>query len=71
LSSKKASLYIILISLFFAAAILGASFLLKGSEDRDTVTYLLIAFWIIPSTYFSSKISTKENCRKKRIFTRP
>lgn len=48
MNAKKATIWMILVSLFFAGAIVVASYLLKDSFYADSVTYGLIAVWWIP-----------------------
>lgn len=53
MSNKKINILQIGIALFFAAAIILSTYLMKGSEHSDTVMYLLIALWFVPFLYLS------------------
>jgi len=56
MNPKKASFLIIVISLFFAAAIIVSSYLLGDTQYEpysQTVMYLLIALWFIPYSALS------------------
>ncbi len=64
MSSKKASILNIVTALFFASLIIISSYLMEGSEQKDTIMYLLIAVWFIPFTYFS-KIENKYKKARK------
>ena len=61
------ALQLILVSLFFAAAILVASYLMKGTEYGDTATYVLIAIWFIPFSYLCAATQRKPcgACQRK------
>ncbi|MEZ4726918.1 MAG: permease prefix domain 1-containing protein [Caldilineaceae bacterium] len=57
MTPKRAALYNILVSLFFAAAIILASYLIADTQyehHAQTVTYLLIALWFVPFTWLSA-----------------
>ena len=51
----------IVVSLLFAAAILIASYLLRGTEHGDTATNFLIAIWFIPFSFLCAQ--TKRPCQ--------
>lgn len=69
LSPEKAGLLLILVSLFFAGAMMLSSHLLKGTGiDSQNVSHWLIALWFIPFSYLSVKGSTgrkRARCRVK------
>ena len=54
MTNKKINFLQIGIALFFAAAIILSTYLMKGSEHSDTVMFILIALWFIPYLYLSS-----------------
>ncbi|MGI9470959.1 MAG: hypothetical protein ACR2NZ_05480 [Rubripirellula sp.] len=61
-------LLIILVSLFFAGAILVSSYLLRGTDHGDTATYFIVALWFIPFSYLCAtsereKIPVKSEVR--------
>ena len=62
MTPKRAALYNIVVALFFAAAIILASYLIADTQYEDhaqTVTYLLIAIWFIPFTWLSAAENDK------------
>ena len=63
---KVAAVKLILISLAFATMILFSSWLMRGFEHRMTVTYLLIALWWIPFSYYSIPDRRECFCGKVR-----
>ncbi len=60
MTTRKANLLNIVISLLFAAAILFSGFLLEGSEHKQTMTYLLLALWFIPFSFLSGFAAKKK-----------
>lgn len=58
MDSKKVTLYIILVSLAFALAILMSSYILADTNYAQTATFVLIAIWFIPFTYLANKHKT-------------
>jgi uncharacterized membrane protein len=60
MNSKKASLYLIIVSLAAAAAIMLSSFFLKGTESSQTVMFLIIAVWFVPFTWLTSQVANKK-----------
>lgn len=50
--SKKASLYIILVSLAFAIAMLISSAIFADNGYSKNINFLLIAIWFVPFFYF-------------------
>ncbi len=62
MTPQRAATYNIVISLFFAAAILLASYLMVNTQYEEyaqTVTYLLIALWFVPFTWLSAAKNDK------------
>ena len=59
----------ILVSLMFAAAILIASYLLRGTEHGDTATYFLIALWFIPFSFLCAQ--TSRPCKSCQPYEEP
>ncbi len=53
MSNNKINFLQIGIALFFAAAIILSTYLMKGSEHSDTVMFVLIALWFVPYLYLS------------------
>ena len=49
MSPKKAVILNIIIALIFAGAIILSSWLLQDTDYAQTVMYIIIALWIIPS----------------------
>lgn len=49
MSPKKAIILNIIIALIFAGAIMLSSWLLQDTEHAQTVMYIIIALWFIPS----------------------
>ena len=58
MDSKKVTLYIILVSLAFAIAILMSSYMLSDTDYAETAMFILIAIWFIPFTYLINKDKT-------------
>ncbi len=56
---KKTARYQLTTALGFAAAILGSSYLLKGSEHGFTVMLILIALWFIPFSIINANSGGK------------
>jgi hypothetical protein len=54
LDSNQRALLLILVSLFFAGLMLLGSWLSRGTENSQTVTYALIAVWFIPFSVLSN-----------------
>lgn len=57
MTPKRAALYNILVSLFFATAIILASYLIADTQYENhaqTVTHLLIALWFVPFIWLSA-----------------
>lgn len=62
MTPKRAALYTILVSLFFAATIVLASYLIADTQyehHAQTVTHLLIAIWFVPFIWLSAAGSDK------------
>lgn len=64
MSPKQAAISIILVSLAFAALILGTSYALRESSHRDTVTFCLIALWFIPYCIYFATLGSC--CKRKK-----
>ncbi len=72
MTSKKAGFLQICLALGFAAAMIVAGWLLRGSEYKDTVVFLFIAVWWVP---FSALLSIQQghsvrdelSCFKRQI----
>ncbi len=56
---KNVKLANILISLFFALAILLTSYLISDKELAKTVVFMLIAAWLVPFFYLNKKMKRK------------
>jgi len=61
MNSKKASLYLIIVSLVAAAGIMFSSFLLDGADSSQTVMFLIIAVWFVPFTWLASRAADKKS----------
>lgn len=68
LSEKERASLIIVVSLFFAGAMVTTSFFLRDSEHSQTATYMWIAIWWVPYSVLSSADSRE--CGKKGKGTR-
>ncbi len=62
MTPKRAAISIILVSLAFAMVMLLSSWLMADSEHRETVTFLLIAVWWIPYSFFCARLGSQ--CKK-------
>lgn len=56
---KKAKWANIVIALFFAAAMIISSYYIADKELLKTVSFLLIAVWLVPFFYLSKKMKRK------------
>ncbi len=59
---SKYALLNIVISIVFAVAIILSSYLLKNTEYvqySDHVTYLLLALWFVPFSFFSRAVCSR------------
>jgi D-alanyl-lipoteichoic acid acyltransferase DltB (MBOAT superfamily) len=56
---KKARVVNILISIFFALAMLISSYFIADKDLSETVIFILIAIWLVPFLYLSKKIQRK------------
>ena len=56
---KKAKLANILISLFFALAMIISSYFIADKELSKTVVFMLIAAWLVPFFYLKKQMKRK------------
>lgn len=56
---KKTKLAIILVSLFFAAAMIVSSYFIEDKEQSKTVMFILIAVYLVPFFYLSKQMKRK------------
>ena len=59
MDSKKAKLLNIIISLFFALAMIISSYFISDKELSKTVVFMLIAAWLIPLLYLNKRMKRK------------
>ena len=60
MSSKKATLYLIIVSLIAAAAMMLSSALLDGADSAQTVMFLIIAVWFVPFSWLAQRAAKKK-----------
>ena len=65
MTPKKAFVLNIIIALIFAGAIILVSRLLQDSDHVQSVTYLILALWIIPSGMLTAAGIKKDKDEKK------
>ena len=56
---KKAKLANILISLFFALAMIISSYFIADKELSEKVVFILIAVWLVPFFYLNKQMKRK------------
>jgi Ca2+/Na+ antiporter len=60
MTSKKSTFNNILVSLFFAFAMILCSYFIADEALSKTVILMLIAVWLIPTFYLNKKAKNKE-----------
>lgn len=55
MTSKRAMYTNIIISLVFAAAMIGSAILIDNRDTERTVRFVLIVVWLIPFFYFTKR----------------
>jgi hypothetical protein len=60
MTRKKSTVNNILISLFFAIAMILCSYFIADEALANTVILMLIAVWLIPTFYLNQKAKNKE-----------
>ena len=60
MNPNKASLYLILVSLVAATAIIVWSYLLDGADSSQTIMFLIIAVWFVPFTWLTARAGHKK-----------
>jgi hypothetical protein len=55
MSSKKATCANYLISIIFAAAMIGSAILIDDTNTERTVRFILIAIWLVPFFYLTKR----------------
>ncbi len=59
MNSKKVKLASILISIFFALAMIISSYFIADKELSKSVVFILIAVWLVPFFYLQKKMKNK------------
>lgn len=72
MNPRRAAVLNLVVAIVFAAAILMSAFLLPDEEASATVTYLLIAVWLIPFTLLSASagrrsIRSEYRCIRRKV----
>lgn len=60
---KDPTQLMLIISLLFAGAIIGASTLLQSHESADNVTWALVAIWFVPMAILLERIAKRTNSK--------
>lgn len=66
MNSRKAALYLILVSLVAAAAMLISSALLADSDSAETVMFIIIAIWFVPFVWLSGRAVSKKSAEDEQ-----
>ncbi len=69
MNSNKAGIWIVGVSLAFAAIMLLSSFFLADSPYRDSIMIGIIAIWWIPYSYFCARLGWR--CKSEFSSHRP
>ncbi len=59
MTSKRATYANHLISIAFAAAMIGSSFIIDDKDTSQIVVFILIAIWLVPFTYLTKTKNRK------------